>query len=153
MSARSEIPKAFVNKLKEALNGTGDYVNNLYGNVTNKVTHFQDIVNYPTVTVTPGPESRDDMPSNFTMCTLEVYIRIYVQNPNDAQGELETIISDLEKFVDNNLNIEYNLITSQGSEAKRTISNSIVSISTDEGLLDPNAIGEIILSVQYEKIR
>jgi hypothetical protein len=93
------------------------------------------------------------MPSNFTLCRLEVAVRVYVKNQDDAQGELEQIIGDLEKFFDKNLDMAYNLITSSGQETHKTISNTILSITTDEGLLQPQGIGEILLSVEYEKRR
>ena len=153
MSARTAIPVAYVEKLQQVLNGTGDYLTNMYGNVESRVRHFQDIENFPTITVTPGPETREDMPSNFTLCRLEVAVRVYVKNQDDAQGELEQIIGDLEKFFDKNLDIAYNLITSSGQETNKTISNTILSITTDEGLLQPQGIGEILLSVEYEKRR
>lgn len=153
MNARIAIPKAYAAKLNQVLNGTGEYLTNIYNNVESRVMHFQDIQNFPTITVTPGPETREDMPSNFTMCRLEVAVRVYVKNQDDAQGELEQIIGDLEKFFDNNLDIEYNLITSGGQETQKTISNTILSITTDEGLLAPQGIGEILLSVEYEKRR
>lgn len=153
-SARAAIPKAMAEKLKTELNGQSPYITNIYGNVINKVTHFDAIQNYPTISITPGPETREDMPSNFTLCYVDLYIRIYVQNQNDAQGQLETIIADIETFVDNNLGIEYTVDAPSGGQlTDNTISNSIVSISTDEGLLDPLALGEIILTVQYKKIR
>lgn len=153
MSARSAIPKAYVNKLKQELTGTGSFITNIYGNVYDRMMHFQDIQNFPTITVTPGPEQREDMPSNFTLCTLEVAVRIYVLNQDNAQGELEKVIGDLEKFFDNNLDIEYNLEMNNGSISRKTISNTILSITTDEGLLSPQGVGEILLSVEYEKIR
>jgi hypothetical protein len=154
MSARSAIPEAYVAKLKEVLVGHSGFNTNIYDNVYSKVMHFKDIQNFPTVTVTPGPEQRQDMPSNFTLCNLEVAVRIYVSDQDDSQGKLETIIGDLEKFFDNNLNIEYNLSNSTGTlTTRRTISNTILSITTDEGILAPLGVGEILLSVEYEKIR
>ena len=153
MSARSGIAKAFSEGIATALNGTGIYVNNIYGNTTNKVVHFDSITEFPSVSITPGPEKREDMPSNFSWSNLTMYVRIYVENAEDAQGELESLITDIENFVDLNLQISYNVITPTGTEARNTVTNSIVGISTDEGLLDPNALGEIVLDIQYEKIR
>lgn len=153
MNARSGIPKAYVDKLKDLLVGSGDYVTNMYGNVFNKVMHFQEIQNFPTITVTPGPETRQDMPSNFTLCRLDVFVRIYVSDEDDPQAQLEKIIGDLENFFDNNLDIEYNLLTNEGSIPKRTISNTLISITTDEGLLSPQGVGELVFSVEYEKMR
>ena len=153
MSARSGIAKGLASVIGTSLNGTGIYVNNIYENVTNKVVHFDDIQDFPYISVTPGPESREDMPSNFTWATITMYIRIYVENNEDAQGELESLISDIENVVDTHLNLSYNVTTSQGLEIRNTVDNSIITITTDEGLLDPNALGEIVLEVRYEKIR
>lgn len=154
MSARSAIPKALAEGMAAAINGSAPYVENLYGNVINKVTHFEDIQNFPTVGITPGPESRVDQPSNFTLCYVDIYIRIYVKNNNDAQAELERIISDIETYVDDNQRLQYSVDTPLGgSDTDFTISNSIASIATDEGLLEPLALGEIVLQVEYRKLR
>ena len=153
MSARSGIAKSMSAKMIADINGTGIYVNNLYSNVSSKVIHFDDITDYPYVSVSPGPETREDMPSNFTMARLNLYIRVFVDNEEDAQGQLESIISDIETFVDNNLRLSYNITTINGLEARQTVTNTIISISTDEGLLDPKAIGEVVLEVLYEKLR
>lgn len=153
MSARSGIAKAMSAGIAEKLNGTGSYVNNVFGNTTNKVVHFDDIQDFPYISVTPGPEVRDDMPSNFTWATLTVYIRIYVEDNEDAQGELESLITDIETFVDASLSLEYQTTTPTGIVTRSTVDNSIVTITTDEGLLDPNALGEVVLEVKYEKIR
>jgi hypothetical protein len=153
MSSRSGIAKAMASLISTDINGTGDYVNNLYTNVTNKVTHFDKINDFPFVSVTPGPETREDLPSNFSWGNLTLFIRVYVKNNDDAQGQLESIISDIETFVDTHLNLSYNVTTPQGVVNKNTTDNSIVSIATDEGILDPFAIGEVVLDVRYEKIR
>jgi len=153
MSARSGIAKAMAEKFSDVLDGTGIYVNNIYNNTTNKVVHFDEIQDFPYISVTPGPEQREDMPSNFTWSTLTLYIRIYVENNDDAQGELESLIADIENVVDTSLNLSYNITTSQGLVSRKTVDNSIITITTDEGLLDPNALGEVVLDVRYEKIR
>lgn len=153
MSARSGIVKSMASLMSEELNGTGLYVNNMYTNVTNKVVHFDKINDFPHMTVTPGAETREDMPSNFSWANLTVHIRVFVDNAEDAQGELESIITDIETFVDTHLALSYNIVTPNGIETKNTVDNSIVSILTDEGLLDPNALGEVVLNVRYEKIR
>ena len=72
MSARSGIAKGLASVIGTSLNGTGIYVNNIYENVTNKVVHFDDIQDFPYISVTPGPESREDMPSNFTWATITI---------------------------------------------------------------------------------
>lgn len=153
MSARSGIVKAMAEGLAAKLTGKEGYINNVYGNVTNKVLHFDDITDFPYISVTPGPETREDMPSNLSWGHLTVFIRLYVENADDAQGELESLVSDIETYVDTHLSQEYNAVTPTGVVLRETVTNSIVAITTDEGLLDPNALGEVVLDVQYEKVR
>lgn len=153
MSARSGIPKAFVQEIISKFNGTGDYVTNIHGSATNKTTHFDMVQNFPFISVTPGPESREAMPSMTTMAELTLYFRVLVNNPNDAQGELESIISDLETLIDASNYIEYERLTPSGIQTRRTISADITNITTDEGLLDPYAMGEIVVLIKYERTR
>ena len=153
MSGRSGIVKAMATGLAESLNGTGLYINNVYGNTTNRVSHFDEITDFPYISITPGSETREDMPSNFSWANLTVYIRIYVENNDDAQGELESLITDIETYVDTHLQLEYADVTSSGTTTRTTATNTIIGITTDEGLLDPNALGEVVLDVQYEKVR
>lgn len=153
MSARSGIVKAMAERLSTLMDGTGQYVNNIYGNVGNRVKHLDAINDFPYIAITPGPEQREDMPANISWGKLTVSIKIYVDNADDAQGELESLITDIETFVDTHLNLSYNVVTPSGIQTRETTTNSIVSILTDEGILDPNALGEVVLEVQYEKIR
>lgn len=154
MSIRAGIAKRLRQLIAEKLNGVDpDYLTNLYGNVTNKVKHFSDINDFPYVSVTPGVETREDQPSNFSWGFLNLNLRIYVDNEEDAQGELETIISDLEYFLDNNLNIDFTLERPSGATQVSTTDITINQITTDEGILDPKGLGEISITVRYEKNR
>lgn len=155
MSARSAICKAIATKIKsEFIAGSSFYNTNMYNNVDSKTKFWEDINDYPYITISPGPEQRDDMPSGLSWCTMQTYIRVFVHDEDDAQGQLEEIISDLETFVDKNLNIQYNIrIPGGASESRKTVDNTIVSITTDEGLLNPRAVGEIVLDIRYEKLR
>jgi hypothetical protein len=153
MSARAGIPKAIATKMATEIDGTGIYRNNLYGSVENKVMHFSDINNFPLITITPGPETRDDNPSNHSMCELDVYCRVFAKDNNDPQLALETLVSDVEDFLDTNLSIEYEEVSATGVVTRNTVSNDIIEITTDEGLLAPEALAEIVIKVKYEKIR
>ncbi len=153
MSARSGIVKAFVAAIKEELNGQAPYVSNIYKNATNNTTHFDSINNFPFISITPGSETREALPSLQTWGYLTVYFRIYVSNEDDAQGELESLISDLEIFIDKYRRLSYNVITHSGINNLEITDSEITSISTDEGLLAPKAVGEVAVLVRYEKNR
>lgn len=153
MSARSGIVKSFVSAIKTELNGQDPYVSNIYGNATNRTVHFDAINDFPFISITPGPESRDNLPSYQTWGFLTVYFRIYVSNEDDSQGELESLISDLEIFIDKYRRLSYNVITPSGTKSFEITDSEITSISTDEGLLAPKAVGEVTVLVRYEKNR
>lgn len=153
MSVRSGVVTALKEQMSCAFDGEGDYVNNLYENIDNKVKHFDAVEDFPYISVTAGAEFRDDMPSNITFGELTVNITVYVKSEDEAQEQLESIISDVENFLDTHLQIEYNVRTSEGSQTYKTISNSIVSINTDEGILAPLALGQIVATYKYEKVR
>tara|TARA_Y100000592_G_scaffold76734_1_gene120155 strand:+ start:66 stop:518 length:453 start_codon:yes stop_codon:yes gene_type:complete len=150
MSIRSAICKSLRDKLIAVLDGTNpDYLTNMYGNVTNKVVHIANVPDYPYMSVTPGAELREDQPSDFTWGFLTVNIRIYVSNQDDAQGELEKIISDVEAFLDENINVDYTVERPSGTVDASTTDITIESIRTDEGLLDPKGLAEIVITVRY----
>lgn len=153
MSARSGIVKAIADKMGTLFVGEGDYMNNLYGNVSNSIKHFSDVEDFPFISVTPGAEIREDLPSDFTWATLTVNITLYVKSQENSQEELESLITDVENFLDTHLQISYNVNTSEGVITSKTTNSTIASISTDEGILDPMALGQIVVNVQYEKVR
>lgn len=153
MSARSGIVKAIAAKIAEDFDGSGQYMTNLYGAVSNVVKHFDDIQNFPYISVTPGPETREYLPSSQMWGFLTVYIRIFVSDADDAQGELESIIADIENFIDNNRGLSYNIKTTAGEESRQITDCEVASIATDEGLLNPKAFGEVVLTIRYDKHR
>ena len=153
MSARSGIVKELANKMAADIDGTGVYVTNLYGNVGNQAKLFENIQDFPYVSITPGPETREYLPSRQTMAELTVYIRIYVKSEEETLEQLENIIADLENFIDTNQRISYNVNTIEGPTQGETIDGNVVSITTDEGLLAPFGAAELAVSIRYEKTR
>ena len=55
------------------------------------------------------------------------------------------MLEDLEYVLDNNLSISYSDSYGSGGTAQQTI----LSIDTDEGVLAPLGIGEMIIEVRY----
>ena len=153
MSARSAITKKLAEEVSSKLNGTGYYQTNLYGNCGNSSKLFEQIQDFPYVSITPGPEDRREEPSRQTFADLTVYFRVYVKSEEEAQEELEAIISDLETFIDTHQRIRYNYVIGEETLENETIQCNIAAIKTDEGLLAPYGAGEIAVNIQYEKTR
>lgn len=140
MSARSKIANTLVTKLKE-IDGTGTWNSNLFGNVENKLKFWDEVDDYPSVFINTGPEIREYLPGGFKWGYLSISIRVYVQD-EEPEARLEEIFDDIETVIDMNGNMEYD--TNQKIEDMK-----IMSINTDEGLLNPIGVGEITIQVMY----
>ena len=142
MSARSRIADALVEKIKQ-INGTGSYQSNLYNNVFNRLKFWNEVDDYPSVYLNPGPETREYLPGGFKWGYLSVIIRIYVKSEDGPELKLEEIFSDIETIVDSIGHLEYDT-------GKFTEDINISNINTDEGLLAPYGVGEITLQIMYD---
>jgi hypothetical protein len=141
MSARSKIVNSLVTLLKD-IDGTTGYNSDLFGNVHNRLKFWDEVDDYPSVFINAGAESRDYLPGGFKWAYLNLTIRIYVQD-EEPEARLEEIFEDIELIVDNNGNLEY--------DTNKTIEDmKILSITTDEGLLNPIGVGEMTLQIMYD---
>jgi len=140
MSARSDIVNALVAEIK-LIDGTGNYVSNVYTNVYNKLKFWDEVNDYPSLYLNAGPETREYLPAGFKWAYLTVMVRIYV-NAEEPEEELERIFTDIETVIDANGELDYN-------SGRKTEDINIMSIHTDEGLLAPIGVGEITLQIMY----
>jgi hypothetical protein len=139
-TARSKIVNKLVTLIKE-VDGTGTWVSDLYSNVENRLKFWDEVDDYPAVFLNAGPEAREYQPGGFKWAYLSVTCRIYVQD-EEPEARLEEIFEDIEKIVDDNGSMEY--------ETGNSIEDmKLLSINTDEGLLNPIGVGEITLQIMY----
>lgn len=142
MSRRTSIIKALAEKFKQ-IDGTGDYKINLYQQAFAFLKFWDEVSTWPSVYMSPGTELREYHPANFTWAFLNASIKVYCRG-DDAQQELETLLEDLEICIDKNRVLVYD--TDKGLETTEIL---VQSITTDEGLLAPYAVGEINIQVRY----
>lgn len=143
MSRRTSILKALVEKLK-LIDGTTPYNTNLYGAAYPQLKFWDNVQNFPCVYSSPGSEQREYLPGNFTWAYLGISLKVYCKG-EDAIDQLELLLEDIETVVDNNRQLVYD--TAKGYETTEIL---VASITTDEGLLVPYAVGEINLQVRYQ---
>jgi hypothetical protein len=142
-NTRQQIVQALTNLLNENFDGqTSPYTTNIYENAKNKQIFWDEVKDYPTICVYSGGETREYLPGDFKWAFLTVNIRVYV-NDEDAKDRIEEIFEDIEYLLDNNNNL-----TVDGNDLSTDI--RILSLSDDEGLLNPLGVGEIVLEVRYE---
>ena len=142
---RKKIVDAYVKELK-GINGQSPYNSNLFNEVHGITLFIDQITQFPTVCVVAGDETREYQPGGFKWRYLSLEIRSYIEDANDPQEELALLLEDIERVIDNNDVLTYD---DSVSPKLKTISSTIVSLTTDEGVLAPLAIGEIALIVRY----
>lgn len=143
MTKRTSIVKALAEKFK-VIDGTGSYKSDLFDNSYPKLKFWDEVQDFPSVYLVAGSELRDYLPGDFTWAFLNVSVKVYVKDESDAQQELEDLLEDLENVIDANRVLVYDTTNNLS-----TTEILIQSITTDEGLLAPYGVGEIILQVRY----
>jgi len=139
---RDSIVNAFATLIK-SIDGTTPFVSNLYENVYPKLYFWDEVEEYPFVSIVAGQERREYLPGGFKWGFLSINIRVFVQD-EDAQTKLEQIFEDIEVLLDANNNLQY------GTTAQEECTDiRILSITTDEGLLNPLGVGEMVVEVRY----
>lgn len=143
MSRRTSIIRALTEKLK-LIDGSAPYQTNLFNNAYAKLKFWDEVEDFPSVYLTPGSEQREYLPGDFAWGHLGISVKVYCRG-EEAQQELETLLEDIEHCVDSNRVLVYD--TDKNYETTEIL---IQSITTDEGLLAPYAVGEINLQVRYQ---
>lgn len=139
---RTQIVNELARLFAANLNGVSPFISNLFDNVKSTQVFWDEVTDYPTVCVFSGAETREYLPGDFKWAFLTVNIRVYVQDEN-AKERLEEIFDDIETVIDSN-----NCLTVDGKDLSTDI--RLLSLSDDEGLLNPVGVGEISLEVRYK---
>lgn len=142
MSKRTSIIRALAAKF-QLIDGQAPYQTNLSNNAYAKLKFWDEVEDFPSVYLTAGSEQREYLPGDFTWGYLGISIKVYCRG-EEAQQELEQLLEDLETCVDANRVLVYDSVNNY-----ETTEILIQSITTDEGLLAPYAVGEINLQVRY----
>ncbi len=143
-SRRMAIVDAIGSKFK-LINGNYPYRTNLYGNVLPRFKFWDEVEDFPAVHVSAGSETRQYQGGGYKDRYLTVTIRVYVSEEN-AIFALEKLFEDIETVLEDNANLTY---TDQDGASQSVQQITILSLSTDEGALEPLAVGEIICEVRY----
>lgn len=143
MSKRTKIVNTLVDLINTNFNSI-DYTSNVHNNTHNKLVFWDEVNDYPYISVVAGGENRQYLPANFKWAFLEVVIRVYIED-EEPQVILEQFLDDIETLIDANNNLVYDTETGDTTELI-----SILSINTDQGLFAPIGVGEIVIQIQYD---
>lgn len=141
---RLAIVNALVEKLK-GIDGTNEYGTNLFQNVSPRLKFWDEVEEFPAVHLNAGSETREYQGGGYKDRFMTVTLRCYV-NEEDAVEALELLMEDVETVLEDNSRLEY---TDRNGNKQYTQQITIVSIDTDEGVLEPYGVGEIQIEVRY----
>lgn len=143
-SRRMSIVDALVVKMK-GINGNFPFRTNIYSNVESRLLFWDEVRDFPAIHLSAGSETRQYQGGGYKDRYMTLTIRIYVQQ-EDAMSALEALFEDVETVIEDNSRLEY---TDRDNQSQYTQQISIISISSDEGALEPLGVGEIICEVRY----
>lgn len=141
---RLAIVNALVEKLK-GIDGQDEMLSNVYENVHPRLKFWDEVDEFPAIHVSAGSETREYQGAGYKDRFLSVNLRVYV-NEEDAVEALEKLLEDVETVVENNSSLTY--YDNRGKKSS-THQITVVSITTDEGVLEPLGVGEMLLQVRY----
>lgn len=141
---RLGIIAALVNKLKD-IDGTGTFLSNLNENVSPRLKFWDEVEEFPAIHLNAGSETREYQGGGYKDRFLSVTVRCYVQD-EDAVLALDELLEDVETVLEENSKLTYK---DRNNADQYTQQITIVSIDTDEGVLEPMGVGEMLIEVRY----
>jgi hypothetical protein len=141
---RQGIVNALVSKLK-LIDASGAYRTNLSSNVSPRLKFWDEVEDYPAVHLSAGSETREYQLGGYKDRFLSITLRCYV-NETDSVLALETLLEDVETVIEDNSRLPYK---DKDGLTQYTQQITVISIATDEGVLEPYGVAEMQIEVRY----
>ena len=143
-SRRKRIVDSLVTRLK-TIDGQGSFLTDVGNNVHPTLKFWDEIDEFPALHLNAGSETREYHSAGVRDRFLSVTVRCYVRE-EDAQEALNELMEDVETVIEDNSRLEY---TDKMNNVYYTQQITVISIDTDEGVLEPLGVGEILIEVRY----
>ena len=141
---RLGIIAGLVDKLKD-IDGSGAFLSNLNENVSPRLKFWDEVEEFPAIHLNAGSETREYQGGGHKNRYLSVTVRCYVQ-AEDAVEALDELLEDVETVIEDNSRLKYK---DRNNADQYTQQITIVSIDTDEGVLEPLGVAEMLIEVRY----
>jgi hypothetical protein len=141
---RLGIVNAIVEKLKD-INGAGTFLSDLNENVSPRLKFWDEVEEFPAVHLNAGSETREYQGAGYKDRFLSITLRCYVQ-AEDSVEALDELMEDVETVLEDSSRLAY---LDRTGTTQYTQQITIVSIDTDEGVLEPLGVGEMLIEVRY----
>lgn len=142
-SRRSAITKALADKFLK-IDGKG-YFHSHVAEVSPRLKFWDEVEEFPSIHLNAGSETREYQGGGYKDRFLNITIRCYV-NEEDATEALDQLIEDVETVLEDNSRLEY---YDRLGLKQYTQQITVISIDTDEGVLEPLGVAEILIEVRY----
>tara|TARA_Y100001937_G_C6997034_1_gene274686 strand:+ start:274 stop:726 length:453 start_codon:yes stop_codon:yes gene_type:complete len=143
-SRRHNILEGLVTALK-TIDGSGAFLTNVGDNVHPRMKFWDEVEEFPAIHLNAGSETREYQTAGYKDRFLQVTIRCYVSE-EDAQIALGALLEDVETVLEKHSRLTYFDSTFTKQAAHQI---TIISIDTDEGVLEPLGVGEMVIEVRY----
>ena len=141
---RLGIIAGLVDKLKD-IDGSGAFLSNINENVSPRLKFWDEVEEFPAIHLNAGSETREYQGGGHKDRYLSVTIRCYVQ-AEDAVEALDELLEDVETVIEDNSRLKYK---DRNNADQYTQQITIISIDTDEGVLEPLGVAEMLIEVRY----
>ena len=141
---RRAIIEALCTKL-EQINGSAPFRTSV-ARVERRLKFWDEVTEFPTIHVGAGAETREYEGAGFRFRFLRITIRCYVSDDDDVILALEELLEDVESVLEDNDPLGY---TDSTGASQSTVQMKILTVDTDEGVLEPLGVGEITCEIRY----
>lgn len=141
---RSGIVTALADKLKD-INGAGAFLTDINENVSPRLKFWDEVEEFPAIHLNAGSETREYQGGGYKDRFLSITVRCYVQD-EDSVLALDELLEDVETVLETNSRLAYKDRT---GTTQYTQQITVVSVDTDEGVLEPLGVGELQIEVRY----
>jgi len=142
-SRRAGITKALADKLA-GIDGRGLFKQSV-AETSSRLKFWDEVEEFPAIHLNAGSETRQYQTGGYKDRFLNVTVRCYV-NEEDSVAALDELLEDVETVLEENSRLKYH---DRNGLEQFTQQITILSIDTDEGVLDPLGVGEILIEVRY----
>jgi len=111
-------------------------------NVFKYFKYMEEINDFPTICLTPGTESREELSANRRLGSIGVALRGYVFDENNIDTA-EIFAQNVESKVDS-------FSANVAAKANGVSDARVVSFRTDEGLFQPYGIADLEVEILYD---
>ena len=141
---RLGIVQALVDNLKD-IDGTGHFLSNLDQNVFPRLKFWDEVEEFPAIHLNAGSETRQYQGGGMKDRFLSITIRCYVKE-EDSVAALDALLEDVETVIEEHSRLKYK---DRNNVDYYTQQITVISIDTDEGVLEPLGVGEMLIEVRY----